>query len=182
MMPKTLIAAATVLCTAGVTGAHFGEHTSAASESENAPTVKPAVYRGWNTQCLTNNLVAVHVVPEIGGRVVQFQLGQAEFFWVNPDLAGTLSPASGLAADGGWLNYGGDKLWPAPQGWDTPEQWPGPPDAVLDGQPHRLEILPASAVEAAVKLTSREDHRSGIQFPGSFGFSGTTPGSKCGHR
>jgi len=131
---------------------------------EAAPSLTQEVYRGWNTQCLSNGLVQVHVVPEIGGRVVQFKVGKQEFYWVNPQLAGKHPPASGLASDGGWLNYGGDKLWPAPQGWDSPEQWPGPPDAVLDGQPYTFEVLPAKAGEAALKLTSGEDHRSGIQF------------------
>jgi len=33
-----------------------------------------STYRGWNTQCLRNGLVEVHVVPEVGGRVVQFEV------------------------------------------------------------------------------------------------------------
>jgi hypothetical protein len=104
------------------------------------------------------------MVPEIGGRVVQFKVGGKEFFWVNPELAGRQSPANGLGPDGGWLNYGGDKLWPAPQGWDRPDQWQGPPDAVLDGQPYLCDVPPTKAGEAALRLTSREDPRSGIQF------------------
>ena len=134
------------------------------SAAAAVPALTQEVYRGWNTQCLSNGLVQVHVVPEIGGRVVQFKVGKHEFYWVNPQLAGKHAPASGLASDGGWLNYGGDKLWPAPQGWDGPEQWPGPPDAVLDGLPYTFEALPAEAGEAALKLTSGEDRRSGIQF------------------
>jgi hypothetical protein len=37
-----------------------------------------------------------------------------DFFWVNWQLAGKQPPESGLASDGGWLNYGVEKLWPAP--------------------------------------------------------------------
>ncbi len=129
-----------------------------------AATLAPGVYRGWDTQCLSNELVQVHVVAEAGGRVVQFKFGDKEFLWVNPALAGKVSPASGLTADGEWLNYGGDKLWPAPQGWDGPQQWPGPPDAVLDGQAYGFEVVAGKRGEAAVKLTSGEDRRSGIQF------------------
>lgn len=121
-------------------------------------------YRGWHTVCLSNAFVQVHLVPEIAGRIIQFKLGAKEFLWVNPKLAGRQPTASGLAPDGGWLNYGGDKLWPAPQGWDGDQQWPGPPDAVLDGQPHRLEKLRGGKASAAVRLTSRPDPRSGIQF------------------
>ena len=54
------------------------------------PNLSSAEYRGWSTQCLSNGLVELHVVPEIGGRVVQFKVGEKEFFWVNPQLAGKL--------------------------------------------------------------------------------------------
>jgi hypothetical protein len=64
---------------------------------------------------------------------------------------------------GEWLNYGGDKLWPAPQGWDGEDQWPGPPDPVLDGGPYELAVIEARGSQVAVRLTSREDPRSGIQ-------------------
>lgn len=121
----------------------------------------PSIYRGWKSYELNNDLVRLHIVPDIGGRVIQFSLGEKEFFWVNPELTGKSAPETGLAADGSWLNYGGDKLWPAPQGWENDTQWPGPPDAVLDGQPYRLET---SRDRMAVRLTSRDDPRSGIRF------------------
>jgi hypothetical protein len=120
-----------------------------------------STYQGWKALVLENELVQLQVVPEIGGRVMQYALGDKEFFWVNPDLCGETSPITGLAADGTWLNYGGDKLWPAPQGWDNDQQWPGPPDAVLDGQPYHAESLIGGK---AIRLTSRDDPRSGIRF------------------
>ena len=118
-------------------------------------------YRGWKAYALENELVRLHVVPDIGGRVIQYALGEKEFFWVNPALAGKTSPETGLNPKGEWLNYGGDKLWPAPQGWDNDRQWPGPPDAVLDGQPYRAEIV---RDPPGIRLTSRDDARSGIRF------------------
>ena len=126
--------------------------------------ISKAEYQGWTAHRMTNGLVELDVVPEIGGRVIQFRRGGKEFFWVNPDLAGQRPPPGGLGPDGGWLNYGGDKLWPAPQGWDGDDQWPGPPDAVLDGQPYAFERLPERPGEAAIRLTSRKDPRSGIRF------------------
>lgn len=118
-------------------------------------------YRGWYAYTLRNACMELRVVPEIGGRVIQCKLGEKNFFWVNPTLAGQSPSPSGLASDGGWLNYGGEKLWPAPQGWDNDAQWPGPPDAVLDGQPHRAELLEE---DGALQLTSRDDPHSGIRF------------------
>jgi len=126
-----------------------------------AQSVPPVQYNGWDAVLLENDLVRLHLVPDIGGRVIQFELGDKQFFWVNPELAGESSPETGLDPDGEWMNYGGDKLWPAPQGWDNDQQWPGPPDAVLDGQPYRAETDLASG---AIRLTSRDDPRSGIRF------------------
>ena len=123
--------------------------------------VESATYRGWKDYLMKNDFVRLNVVPAAGGRVMQFALGDKEFLWVNPDLEGKTSPETGLDPDGEWMNYGGDKLWPAPQGWDNDQQWPGPPDAVLDGQPHRAEVDKDSAM---IRLTSRDDPRSGIRF------------------
>ena len=120
------------------------------------------IYRGWDAVCLSNQFVSLDIVPAIGGRVMQYAMGDREFLWVNPALAGKAPPPGGVGPDNAWLNYGGDKLWPAPQGWDNDEQWPGPPDAVLDGGPYKMEVLAKDG--AAVRLTSGEDRRSGIQF------------------
>lgn len=118
-------------------------------------------YRGWKSLMFSNNGIELQIVPEIGGRIVQLTFAGHELLWVNPMLAGKLPPTNGLAADGGWLNYGGDKLWPAPQGWDNDTQWPGPPDAVLDGLPYCAELLDGGV---ALQLTSRDDPLSGIRF------------------
>ena len=125
------------------------------------PTIRPSSFKTWKGYRMENGLVRLHVVPDIGGRVIQFALGEKAFFWVNPALEGQSSPETGLDPNGGWMNYGGDKLWPAPQGWDNDEQWPGPPDAVLDGQPYRAQV---DKPFASIVLTSRDDPRSGIRF------------------
>ncbi|NQT38722.1 MAG: hypothetical protein HQ581_14600 [Planctomycetes bacterium] len=117
-----------------------------------AQRARPLHYKGWKAFVLKNDLVRLHVVPDIGGRVIQYALGEKEFLWVNPALVGKTSPQTGLDPDGGWMNYGGDKLWPAPQGWDNDQQWPGPPDAVLDGQPYRAETARNAML---IRLTSR---------------------------
>ncbi len=134
------------------------------AHAQNQTTLSDSKYLGWSSDKLSNGLVDVQVVPEIGGRIMQYTLGKKEFLWVNPKLAGKSPSATGLAGDGGWLNYGGDKLWPAPQGWDNDQQWPGPPDAVLDGQPYKLKKLKSVSGETALQLESRKDQRSGIQF------------------
>ena len=117
-------------------------------------------YQGWETYRLGNGIVSLEVALSLGGRLIQYSLGPHHFLWANPDLAGKRPPASGLGPGGTFLNWGGDKLWPAPQGWDGPDQWPGPPDAVLDGSPYSADKLAGPAL----RLTSQKDVRSGIQF------------------
>jgi len=64
------------------------------------PTATESNYRGWESLALRNDLIELHIVPQIGGRVIQFKLGGKEFLWVNPQLAGQLPPPDGLAPDG----------------------------------------------------------------------------------
>jgi len=136
-------------------------------------SLSPSTYGGWRATSLSNGLVEVVVAPQIGGRIIQYRLGGKEFFWVNSDLKGKVSPPSGLGPNGEWLNYGGEKLWVAPQG-ALPDGWPGPPDAILDGSPHQLSTYSADGA-AAVRLTSLDDPRSGIRFSRSVRlFPGTT--------
>jgi hypothetical protein len=94
---------------------------------------------------------------------MNYQLGSHHFLWANPLLAGQSPPDNGLAPDGTWLNWGGDKLWLAPQGWDNNEQWPGPPDPVLDGGRHRVEVLRQNDGSSSIQLTSAPDDRTGMQ-------------------
>ena len=130
-----------------------------------------STYQGWKTLRLANPLIELQILPEIGGRIIQFKLGDREFLWVNPQLAGKFPEPNGLNAEGGWFNIGGDKLWPAPQGWDNDQQWPGPPDAVLDGQPYECESLaPEQPGEMAVRLTSRDVENRDIGLVDRHGF------------
>jgi len=115
--------------------------------------------QGWTSVHVRNGLIDLQLVPEIGGRVLQYKLGDYGFFLVNEELYNKKPPAGGVGPNNTWLNYGGDKLWLAPQGWDNDQQWPGPPDPVLDGQPYSMEIINSKTI----RLTSREDQRSGVQ-------------------
>lgn len=124
------------------------------------PSLKKDSYQSWNTYKLENGLISLQVVPDIGGRISQLSLGEKDFMYVNPLHAGVTSPETGLSNEGGHLNYGGDKIWLAPQGWDNEEQWPGPPCPVLDGKPYSVE---ENAENVSVTLTSGDDHRSGIR-------------------
>ncbi len=137
--------------------------------------VEQTQYRGWSVYRLTNGIVTLLIAPDIGGRAIQLQLGEHEFFYVNPDLAGKVLPAEQNNPKSGWANYGGDKVWPAPQGWTSDEQWPGPPGYAIDGSRYQSEVVLESPGEVAVSLTGPPDLRTGIRFRRTFHvYAGTT--------
>lgn len=118
-------------------------------------------YRGWKTLKMSNGLVELFVVPEIAGRIIQFAFEGHEYLFVNTSLAGKVLPYK----EGEWNNYGGDKLWPAPQGWDGPHQWPGPGDPVLDAGRFTYKTMQARGKRVSLSLASPPDReRTGIQF------------------
>ncbi|MCL4178402.1 MAG: hypothetical protein KJ072_11760 [Verrucomicrobia bacterium] len=114
-------------------------------------------YQGWADSILVSNgRVEAIIVPAIG-RVMQFRFaGENEGpFWENESLFGqNPDPAST-----NWLNFGGDKTWPAPQGeWAfiTPRDWP--PPAGFDAVP-----MQASIDGWKIKLVSPVDPYYGIR-------------------
>jgi hypothetical protein len=133
--------------------------TRTALDSLDAQHTKISVtriaYNGWPDCCLiANDSVEAIVVPAIG-RVMQFRIaGVGEgAFWENRAMDGQLPDSNE------WINFGGDKCWPAPQSawlWQQGRDWP-PPVA--------FDALPVEAVvcEGGVALTSPVDQGFGIQ-------------------
>ncbi len=127
--------------------------------------VRTEVY-GWQGVELRNAWVTLRAVPDIGGRVVGYRLGPYECLWLNKRYLGKLFTPEEHLGDGSmdaWINYGGDKTWPAPQGWDNDDQWHGPPDPVLDGGRYTLDLLEADEMSATVRMTSPADPQTGMQ-------------------
>jgi hypothetical protein len=123
-------------------------------------------FRGWRAIHLDNGIIHLAITPDIGGRVMALDLDRYEFFYVDPTLAGKLFTPSEHIGDGtpnAWKNYGGDKTWPAPQGWDNDEQWHGPPDPVLDGGRYSLAVLQNKEDLVCIELTSAPEPLTGVQ-------------------
>ncbi len=124
----------------------------------------PVVFQGWDALRLDNGLVTAHLVPEIGGRLLQFALGEHPFLFSNRALDGKRFTPAEHQGDGSllsWKNYGGDKTWPAPQGWDGAGQWPGPPDNVLDSGPYDAGSDKTDG-RTSVTMRSADDARTGL--------------------
>jgi hypothetical protein len=104
----------------------FGQQRAAAPKT-SAITVRAITYHGWpNSLVMSNGAADVVVVPAIG-RVMQFRFAGEEDgpFWDNRSLDG--KPPDPEASE--WMNFGGDKSWPAPQDdWPrvTGRKWPPP--------------------------------------------------------
>lgn len=116
----------------------------------------------WELIYLSNGVIELCVAPEIGGRIIQLWFGDQELFYVNPRHLGRAYPPEENNLRTGWKNYGGSKVWPAPQGWSGDGQWPGPPDPVLDGGPYGCEVIEDSSGAVALLLRSAPDPRTGV--------------------
>jgi hypothetical protein len=129
------------------------------------PSVEKINYKGWDAVALKNDWVSLVAVPDIGGRVMAYDLGPYSYLYNDPSLLGRLFSSEENQGDGSlraWKNYGGDKTWPSPQGWENEDQWPGPPDALLDSGRYASQ-MGTDAGSAWVRMTSPTGSTTGIQ-------------------
>jgi len=116
-------------------------------ELKSAANVAVAVtnYHGWQDSYLMRNGVAeVLIVPRLG-RIMQFGFtGEEGVFWQNAALYGKALDCE----SGDWINFGGDKTWPAPEGaWGKMtgrNSWHPPP--AFDCMPLKAEVSGSDVV------------------------------------
>ena len=88
-------------------------------------------YRVWDDAIkISNGTVDVIVVPQIGRIMSYGYTAKENILWEDLSLDRSSEKAKS------WVNWGGDKVWTAPQ-----SVWNWPPDKVLDGSPFKAEIL-----------------------------------------
>lgn len=127
-------------------------------------------HMGVEVFTLMNDLLQLKAVPALGGRLLSLLVGGREFFYQNRALLDEdlylVTPLNLLPPIdetlGSWHNFGGDKTWPAPQGWEMPDQWHGPPDAVLDAGPYTASC-DAQAEQITLTMQSMRDERTGLR-------------------
>lgn len=112
--------------------------------------IKQENYKGWpNSLVLERNDTRVVVVPDIGGRIMEFSLNGANPIWQNPAEFGKVYPITKV-----WHNYGGYKTWNAPQA-----VWQWPPDPFLDFGRANVEIT-----DEGVRIYGAPSLEAGIMF------------------
>jgi len=140
-----------------------------ASEEARAEEID---YRGWRALRLTNGMVTLVAVPDVGGRIVEYKLGGHPFLWLNPAEVGKTYPQPRTEAERRWHNFGGYKLWPV-----AARRWQGPPDplgSALDEGKWTGKILTASGRNVEVELRSPEDKGTGLQITRSIKLFGAS--------
>lgn len=108
-------------------------------------------YNNWswdNVYVAKNNYISIAIVPEAGGRMLEFNLGTTPSLWVNPKLFGkSFSPNEELNGTKDWRNFGGYRLVPIPtnniaasnsSGGKT-SRWP--PPAMIGDNPYTAKII-----------------------------------------
>jgi hypothetical protein len=133
---------------------------AASMAASAACTVQPVVYEGWQAQQVANEWVQLTFVPQLGGRLMQVTFNRHPYLFVNPVYKGKyISPAE---AAGRWINYGGDKIWPLPEGNDDEQHWQGASTPLDDGA-YAFSVLSRGA-KCTVRLEGPPDPPTGLQY------------------
>lgn len=131
-------------------------------------------YAGWQAVEMANAWVKLAIVPQLGGRLMQVTFGGHEYLFVNPQLKGQQFTPEESATQKRWFNYGGDKIWPMPEGNQDERHWPGAEGEPLDSGPFHLQILRQDAV-CAVRLTGPPDAAIGQQYTRDISIGSASP-------
>lgn len=132
--------------------------------------VRATNYLGWKAEELSNPWVKLEIVPEIGGRLIQVTFGGHDFLYINPLLHGKVIPLGTKRFED--RNYGGDKIWPMPEGNQDEQHWSG--GGNLDDAPFTLKVL-SSGPTCAVRLTGPVDPEIGQRYIRDISIGADTP-------
>lgn len=120
-------------------------------------TLKKADYNGWQDALwIEQGALTLILVPHVGGRIMGLRWQNQDLYWMNYVLAGKpvdviqMKNPSIDKLSMGFLLWGGDKTWLAPQDrWDG-----GVPFLDLDSGSYETAILEHSADRLSIRMTS----------------------------
>jgi hypothetical protein len=155
----------------------FALVVSSASAQQSTPTpssschIHAVVFDGWQAQEVANEWVKLTFVPQLGGRLMQVSFNGHPYLFVNPVYKGKyIAPAE---AAGRWINYGGDKIWPLPEGNDDEQHWTGA-STPLDDAAYAFSILSQNN-RCTVRLEGPSDPPTGLQYTREISLGSDSP-------
>ncbi len=155
----------------------FALVVSSASAQQSTPTpssscqIHAVVFDGWQAQEVANEWVKLTFVPQLGGRLMQVSFNGHPYLFVNQVYKGKyISPAE---AAGRWINYGGDKIWPLPEGNDDEQHWTGA-STLLDDGAYAFSIL-SQKNRCTVRLEGPPDPPTGLQYTREISIGNDSP-------
>lgn len=154
---------------------HVSQATAQTSKDLlHACRVEEVAFEGWKAEQIANRWVEVAVVPQLGGRVMQVYFDGHPYLFVNAKYKGQYIPPVEAAKGQKWINYGGDKIWPMPEGEQDEQHWPGPISDALDDGEYKFRVVSTSP-ECKVRLDGPPDARTGLQYSREITVSGDSP-------
>ncbi len=139
--------------------------------ADHACTIRPVDFEGWHAQEISNDWVRLTIVPQLGGRLMQVSFGGHAFLFVNPKYKGKYIPPSEAA--GRWINYGGDKIWPLPEGNEDEHHWVLKSDPLDDGEYSFHSSIQDERCSAT--LQGPPDPVTGLQYTREIGVGSHSP-------
>jgi hypothetical protein len=134
--------------------------------------IRSTTFDGWASEELSNHWLQLTIVKQLGGRLMQVTFAGHPYLFVNPKYKGKYIPPE--QANGQWFNYGGDKIWPLPEGHGDEQHWPGPVADQLDDGAYDLKIISKPAI-CAVRLDGPADPRTGLQYSREISITSDSP-------
>ncbi len=129
-------------------------------QSPSSCHIHKTSFDGFDAQEMANDWVRLTIVPQLGGRLMQVEFDKHPYLFVNPAYKGKFIPSAQAAGD--WINYGGDKIWPLPEGNDDEQHWTGA-STPLDDAPYAFTILSDHGT-CSVRLEGPPDPPTGLQY------------------
>lgn len=140
-----------------------------------APTIHEAAFRGWTAHWVEHGPLTLVLVPQVGGRIMSVFWKGRELSFVNPECQGRVLDVSSVAhihqakQHFGFVLWGGDKTWLAPQ-----DRWTdSDPFLDLDSGAYALSVDPESGALTMLSPVCRE---TGVRIERTVSV-GTEPGT-----
>jgi hypothetical protein len=150
----------------------------------SAIAVRQADYRGWDAWWLERGPLTLILVPQVGGRIMGLHWHGHALAFVNDELAGRVEDVAAVSdvrtrkRELGFLLWGGDKTWLAPQTHWTDAL----PFLDLDSGAYSIDFDHSEPHTLIVRMTSPICRETGIQLTRTLRLSETPSAWTLTHR